>query len=456
MASVCDEPNGRKRIEFGPVGARKRIRIGRVTEKQAVAFKVRVEKLEATGATGHPDDETAAWVAKLDDKMHARLAAVGLVQERQSLHLGPWLDKYLLAREPELKPESRRKLRQTTSKLLAYFDPKTALRAITPDQAADWRQYLVGLGLSDAAVKTHSGNAKTIFAEAVRRKLVTESVFENLRSGSTASTETRYITPIEADRIIDALPDAEWKLLFGLARYAGLRVPSESRLLTWADVDWERGRLNVRSPKTEHHAGHERRAVPITPKLMKLVQDRFDAAEPGEQRLVTMRGSGYVRRTLEAAIKRAGVEPWDKLFQACRSSCEQEWAMTFPQYAVSKWIGHSITVSGKHYANSVPDELFVKAADIGSDQAAHNPAQQAAELGCDDLKTKNPAFAGSRVTLQGLASYRKSLQDKDLEAGGIEPPSRDNSNGGLYMLIRCFNLDPGGGHRQSLPGSSRL
>lgn len=35
--------------------------------------------------------------------------------------------------------------------------------------------------------------------------------------------------------------------------------------------------------------------------------------------------------------------------------------MRFPQYAVSKWIGHSITVSGKHYANGVPDELFDKA-----------------------------------------------------------------------------------------------
>ena len=42
--------------------------------------------------------------------------------------------------------------------------------------------------------------------------------------------------------------------------------------------------------------------------------------------------------------------------------------MTFPQYAVSNWIGHSLTVRGKHYTNSVPDELF--------DRAAQNAAQQ--------------------------------------------------------------------------------
>jgi hypothetical protein len=43
-----------------------------------------------------------------------------------------------------------------------------------------------------------------------------------------------------------------------------------------------------------------------------------------------------------------------------------------------------------------------------------------------------------------------------LEAGGIEPPSRNNADGGLYMLSRCFDLDAGGGHRQSPPASSRL
>src|SRR5689334_22065563 len=43
-----------------------------------------------------------------------------------------------------------------------------------------------------------------------------------------------------------------------------------------------------------------------------------------------------------------------------------------------------------------------------------------------------------------------------LEAGGIEPPSRDNSNGGLYMHSRSFDLGPGGEDRHPPPGPSRL
>ena len=53
-------------------------------------------------------------------------------------------------------------------------------------------------------------------------------------------------------------------------------------------------------------------------------------------------------------------------------------------------------------------------------------------------------------------SYRNWLEVKVVEAGGIEPPSRDNSNGGLYMHSRLFNLGAGGGKRHPPPEPSRL
>jgi len=43
-----------------------------------------------------------------------------------------------------------------------------------------------------------------------------------------------------------------------------------------------------------------------------------------------------------------------------------------------------------------------------------------------------------------------------MEAAGIEPASRDNVNDGLYMLIRCFNLDSDDEHRHPAPDSRRL
>ena len=44
MATIGNDPNGRKRILFvAPDGKRKTIRLGKATMKQATAFKVKVE-----------------------------------------------------------------------------------------------------------------------------------------------------------------------------------------------------------------------------------------------------------------------------------------------------------------------------------------------------------------------------------------------------------------------------
>ena len=54
-------------------------------------------------------------------------------------------------------------------------------------------------------------------------------------------------------------------LIFALARYGGLRTPSETKSLKWGDVDFERGRIRVPSPKTEHHEGKGSRLIPLFP-----------------------------------------------------------------------------------------------------------------------------------------------------------------------------------------------
>ena len=135
-----------------------------------------------------------------------------------------------------------------------------------------------------------------------------EYPFAHLRSGSTASVEDHYVTPAEAAAIIDALPDAEWKLLFGLARHAGLRVPSESHLLTWADVDLGVLPAQTCAPQDRAACWPRAAAVPITPTLMKLLQARFDTAGDGRAAVRDDARAGHVRRTVEAAMKRAGGE----------------------------------------------------------------------------------------------------------------------------------------------------
>jgi hypothetical protein len=111
---------------------------------------------------------------------------------------------------------------------------------------------------------------------------------------------------------------------------------------------------------------------------MELLHERFADVPEGEERLVAIKGAGGRRRKMVAIMDDAGVARWDDAWQTLRRSCEIEWAQSFPQYVVSIWIGHSITVSGKHYANHVPDALFDRAA---GHQATLNPTLHAAEPG---------------------------------------------------------------------------
>jgi hypothetical protein len=154
-------------------------------------LKVRVEDLAAAALHGHsPTDDTCRWLANLEDRLYSKLAAVGLVPERQISTIGSLLNSYITEREGDLKPESIRKLRQTETKVLEYFDKDRPVRQITVEEAIAWRRSLKDLGLSEAAIRTHSGNVKTMLAEAKRRKAIDANPFDTLRSGSTPSKYT--------------------------------------------------------------------------------------------------------------------------------------------------------------------------------------------------------------------------------------------------------------------------
>ncbi len=68
MASISNDPNGRRRILFvGADAKRKPIRLGKVSQRHAESVKVKVEDLVSASITGHaPADETTRWLGKLD------------------------------------------------------------------------------------------------------------------------------------------------------------------------------------------------------------------------------------------------------------------------------------------------------------------------------------------------------------------------------------------------------
>ena len=432
MASVSREKNGRRTIQFvGADGKRRSIRLGKVPQRMAEAVKVKVEHLVAAVETKHAlDGETARWVAGLDETLASKLAAVGLIEplkKQGAMTLRVFLDAYVEQRA-DVKPETRTVYGHTIRNLTTYFGRERDIREITEGDAEEWaRQLETQEKLSRQTARRRSGIAKQFFRHAVKKRFIERNPFVELKAATYGNREKfRFIDHATIQRIIETCPDGEWRAMVALARYGGLRCPSEILTLTWDAINWHRGRMRVRSPKTEHHEGGAFRDVPLFPELLTYLRELWEEAPKGENRVITRydyNGQNTNLRTqFQKIIRRAGVEPWPKLWQNLRSTRETELAESFPMHVVCTWIGNSEAVARKHYLQ-VTDEHFARAAKSGAESGAvavQNPVQPpSANLRRDKQETTQPlAPVDYRPALAKDGEFR---QDGLVGDTGLEP-----------------------------------
>ncbi len=430
MASITRESNGRRTIQFvGADGKRRSIRLGKCDQRTAEAVKVKVEALVASSITGHAlDGDTARWVNRLDQTMANKLAAVGLTAKRESATLGPFLEAYIGGRS-DVKQGSVFNYRQTQESLVQFFRADKRLADITPGDADEFRVFLKNEGYAEATISRRVKYARQFFKVAMRRRLLLENAFADVKGGAQENRERDYfVTRAETQKVIDACPDVQWRVLFALSRFGGLRCPSEHLALRWGDIDWEKQRITVRSCKTERYAGKESRVIPLFPELRPYLEEAFEQAPEGTEYVVWRYRdtNANLRTQLERIIGRAGLKPWPKLFQNLRASRETELAEAFPVQVVTEWIGNSPRVAQRHYLQTT-EEHYQRAVKAVA-EAVQNPVQQPAE--------------NARTEPHG-----------ELETCGIAEdcePSRNPANGG----VRLAGFEPatyGLGNRCSIP-----
>ena len=421
MATIGNDPNGYKRILFVAAdGKRKTIRLGKATMKQATAFRVKVEALIGKTITGVADDEVSRWLAGLDAEIYSRLAAVGLARPRDcdGQTVGALIDGYIAGRKADAKPHTLINLDQARKRLVTFFGADKPIRDITEADAEEFYRGQLAEGLAVNTVRRTCGRAKQFFRYAIRKRLLAGNAFADLKTTVGSNPERKFfVTADMARKVLNACPDAEWRLIFALCRYGGLRCPSEVLALRWGDIDWERSRFTVRSAKTEHHEGKDRRVVPIFPELLPHLADAFDRARPGQEHVIMImrcRDDGVNLRTqLEQIIERAGLIPWPKLFHNLRASRQTELAERYPIHVVCAWLGNSTAIANEHYLQVTEDHY---------ESAAQIPAQSAAERGRQE-RTAVLAQNEESPQLQGFATVGISGQSHCLPPRGLEPLS---------------------------------
>ncbi len=439
MASISDDPNGRRRILFvAPDGSRKTLRLGKIDRKSAEAINRHVECLLSSKIGGQPiPRETATWLTGIGESLRDKLVAVGLVEPECRMTIAEFAVNWLANKKASgFKIASLAAWGQTAEELSKLF-PAKALVSLTHADGEAYRAAMQGRGLRSTTIHKRLGHARQILEDAIRLGHISTNPLRHVRHRAGDPSERRaYVTVADIMRVSDHCPNVWWRLLVGLARYGGLRIPSEAFSLTWGDVDWERGRLSVPSPKTEH-TGKTHRIIPLFPLLRPCLEAAFMEAEEGDvyvfpqhyrQRAQGPRGWGgaNLRTTFTKIIRRAGVEPWPRVWHSLRASCESDLAQSFPLAVVTKWLGNTPSVALKHYIDPT-DTAYDQAAgwtpargaESGAPRA-QNPAQQAAAGNRGDLKTSAEVVAEQTVNAVPCDILRHSA-NRERECMGIEP-----------------------------------
>ena len=416
MASISKQPNGRKTIQFvAPDGKRRSIRLGKVSLRTAESLKLLVEDLVAVALTPQiMDGETARKVSELSGELADKFAAVGLIVPKANTTVGGFT-KHYIEKRVDLKPLTVSHLSQTRKNLIEFFGEDKPMASITAGDADGFRLFLVGKGLADNTIRRRCGRAKQFFHAAGRLYLVHKNPFADIKSAVQANVSRfHFVTQQDIQKVLDACPDAEWRLLVALSRFGGLRCPSEHLALTWDDVNWAEDRILVRSPKTEHHQGGESRLLPLFPELRPYLQEAFELAPPKAVHVISRyrKPNANLRTQFNKIVTRAGLKPWQKPFQNMRSSRETELAGEYPIHVVCKWIGNTELVAAKHYLQ-VTDEHFEKAVQnpVHSAHATRNLSAH--------KKPQNPVFSEKdevcsavnkcQAPRQGLEPWTKRL-----------------------------------------------
>lgn len=359
MASVNKDSKG-WRIEFTlPGQQRKKLRLGKkVSDKAAQEIGRHIERVVASRKTGLPvAAETERWILSLSDQLRQRLVSLGLVADagrRPNRSLGGFLEEYVKGRT-DLEPGTISNMATARRWLEKYFGQDRDMESITAGEADAYRIWLGSHGKqAENTIRRLCSRARQFFRAALRQRVITENPFGDMKKlavGASPERRIEFIDRTKVEAVLKACPDDEWRAIFGLVRYGGLRCPSEIKPLRWSDVDWDKGEITVNCVKTKHHEGREIRVIPLFPELRVLLE-AWRAAAPADSKLIIGRVRSTktnLRTQLERIIESAGLNPWQKLFQNLRASRETELSEQFPIHVVCAWMGNTPKVAARHY-----------------------------------------------------------------------------------------------------------
>jgi integrase len=372
MASISTDRHGNKRLKFyDHAGKQGGIRLGKVDQRTAERLCRDVEELLVARQMGQPvHASTAERLGRLSGHIRDRFVRAGLLepleQQRRDVALQAFLEAYIDGRTDVKASTKNNNYRHAKLVLVEYFGADRRLASITPGDAEDFRIWLQTQRkakhkptLATNTVRRLCGRAKQFFGHALKKRLIDENPFAGMKGLQVRGTDERrrHIPHEWIERVLEACPHEDWRVLVVLCRYGGLR-PSEACNLRWEHIDWQRHRIRVPCQKTERHAGRAWREIPIFPEITPHLEASWDVAKDGAEMVIARyRSNRNLRTPFEDIVTRAGLEVWKKPFQNLRSTRQTELNRQYPEHVVCGWLGNTQRVAREHYLAATEEDF---------------------------------------------------------------------------------------------------
>ncbi len=440
MASITRTKKGATRILFyDKDGYRKAIYLGRCSKDDAEKIKHRVESVLSAGILGRSiDQDDASWLAKFP-KVREKFELVGLiapskpVEAKESATLGDFLDGYMERYGATRKPATRIVWLQVIGNLKALMPKGIRLNEITAGHCKEFVEKMRAKGMADSTLCKRVAICRQFLGDAVDWEFIPKNPFKAVKVEGGGATTNEYVTHETINKILAVAP-LKWKVIIGLARYGGLRTPSETLSLKWADVDLVGDLMHVPEPKVERHKGRGVRKCPISPELREiLVNARKDApldeeyvVDAGAYRAAANSGSGWqsanLRTELVRLLKKHDIPLWNRLFHSLRASRQTDLVNEgISLHVVCALLGNSPQIANRHYLK-IKDDDFTRVSKIETNTTRAEPILVQKERGLEVMPNDAGPIEDVENTGENSVSSVIPLA-YSMEDNGLEPKS---------------------------------
>lgn len=335
--------SGAWQLNFMKDGSRRTLYLGRGYTSSSAD---RIAKTITDVVAHHRRNETlpADIVHKIEsfpDRIRQNMERIGLRVDCRTKTLSELCRaKIESVRQGSVKPATVQKYQEVSARLLKFFGGDRKLISVTKIEADQFRQDWLRTS-SESTVSRGIRMCRTIFRFAVDQDWLAKDPFAKVAAGYEVNADRQiYVSRQTIRDVMQACERDSDRLILALARFGGLRIPSEIRDLRFSDFV---GNVIKIGKDTKTGA----REVPFFTEI----REEFGRIVPPADLSGRIFGKlGGFRLRIQRAICRAGFLVWEKLFVNLRSSCITDLAERgYSDKTLNAIFGNSAAVRARHY-----------------------------------------------------------------------------------------------------------